>query len=105
MSSRQADDEGNESYEPEILGRKAVVIAADAHELLIMVILANRRDQDAARRETLDKCGRDVAGGGGHEDPVIGHLLGPTFCPVTESTHDVPQAQLAEPALGVAQQL
>ena len=41
---------------------------------------------------------------GSHEHSLIGRLLGPALCAVAESAHDIAQAQLFEPALGIAQQ-
>jgi hypothetical protein len=54
LGARQPGDERDEANETEILGQKAVVFAADAHQLLVAVILADGDDQDAAGSERVD---------------------------------------------------
>ena len=51
MPARQPGDERDEPNETEIFGQKAFVFAANTHQLLVAVILADRDDQDAARSE------------------------------------------------------
>ena len=52
--ARQPRDERDKPNETEILGQKAVVFAANTHQLLVAVILADRDDQDAAGSERVD---------------------------------------------------
>jgi len=47
-------DQWDEPHETKIFGRKPVIFAADAEELLIAVILADGRNQDPVRREPID---------------------------------------------------
>ena len=80
-----------------------MIMTANAHELLIPVILTDRCNQDAARREPFDKSLRDLCCRGGHEHTVVRHLLGPALCPIAKAANNVVQAELSESALGVAQ--
>ena len=57
---RQSGDERDKAHRPQILGDQIAGLgAADAHELLVAMLLADRDDENAARRETVDQCRRD----------------------------------------------
>ena len=59
---RQPGDERDKPDQAQILGRKAAVVAADAHQLLVAVIGADWRHQNPARRQPIDQgAGSSVA--------------------------------------------
>jgi hypothetical protein len=101
---RQPGNKRDEPNETEILSQKAVVFAANTHQLLVAVILADRDDQDAAGSERVDQGRRDFPSRGSHEHSLVWRLLRPALCAVAESAHDIPQAQLFKSALCIAQQ-
>src|SRR5215469_9841314 len=88
-----------------MLGRKSLDAATDAYELLVAVILADRRHENSSGGQPIDQGRWHFRGRSGHEHALIGRLLGPAFGPVAESANDIAQAQLLEAALGIAQQL
>src|SRR5690349_16333405 len=59
LAAREPGDERDEPNETEIFGQKAFVFAANTHQLLVAVILADRDDQDAAWSERVDQDRRD----------------------------------------------
>ncbi len=102
--ARQPGDQRHEPHQAQILGDKSVVGAADAHQLLVAAIGADRRHQHPARRQPVDQRRRHLRRRGGHDDPVIGQLLGPALGAVAESKDDVAQPQRVERRLGLLQQ-
>jgi len=103
VSSRQPGHEWNKADETEMLGRKSLVAATNAHQLLVMVILADRGHKNSARSQAIDQGRWHLRGCGGHQYPLIGSLFGPSFGAIAESTHDIMKAQLREAALGITQ--
>ena len=79
-------------------------MAPNAEELLIAVILANRRDQHPSGRQPLDKGRRNLCRCSSDYHAIVGRQFRPTLRPVTESADNVVQPQFAEAALGIAQQ-
>src|SRR5260221_13937087 len=60
--ARQSGDERNETHGAELFGREAGIVAANAQELLIPPILADRRDQYAAAGQTVGEHGGGTRG-------------------------------------------
>src|SRR5215469_13872677 len=104
-STRQPGYEWNKADETEMLGRKSFVAPTNAHQLLVMVFLADRGHKNSTRSQAIDQGRWHLRGCGGHQYPLIGSLFGPSFGAVAESAYDIAQAQLVETALGIAQQL
>src|SRR5260370_8930362 len=101
---RQPGDERDEPNETEIFGRKPVVFAADADQLLVAVILADRDDQDAAGSERVNEGRRNFRSRGSHEPPLIWRLFGPALRAIADSAPHISQAQLPTPPAPLAQQ-
>jgi hypothetical protein len=54
VSPRKSRDQWDEPHETKIFGGKPVIFAANAEELLIAVVLADRSNQNPIRREPID---------------------------------------------------
>src|SRR5215472_7654455 len=98
----QPDDERHKSNPTQVFGRQSLIAAPDANELLIAVVITNRRDEDPARGKAVDEGRWDLGRRGGDDYAVVGRLFRPTLCPVTESANDVAQAQFGESTLRIA---
>lgn len=92
VASRQPSHERNEADETEMLGCKSLVAATNAHELLVMVILANRGHKNSARSQAIYQRRWHLRGCGGHQYALIGSLLGPSSGAVAESAYDIVKA-------------
>src|SRR5215469_5333244 len=104
-SPRQPGDERHKSHKTEVFCRKAVILTANAHELLISVILTDWCNQDSARRKPFDKGCGDLRRRSGHDYTIVRHLFRPPLHPVPKTADNVAKPQLTESAFGIAQQL
>jgi hypothetical protein len=68
---RQPGDQRHKPHETKVLCRKPMLMTANAHEVLISVIVTDGCNQDAARRKPLDESCRDLCCGGGHDYTVV----------------------------------
>src|SRR6516164_7056454 len=96
---RQPYDERYKPNKAQVFGRQPLIVAPDANELLIAVVITDRRDEDSARGKAIDEGRWDLRRRGGDDYAVVGRLFRPTLCPITESANDVAQAQFSESTL------
>jgi hypothetical protein len=102
FAPRQPDDKRHKPNQTEVFGRQPLIVAPDTKELLIAVVITDRRDEDPARGKAVNEGRWDLRRRGGDDYAVVGRLFRPTLCPITESANDVAQAQFGESTLGIA---
>ena len=88
----------------EIYGTEVIALPGDQDEHLL-VAPADGDDQPAAVAELVEQGDRDVGGSRGHDDPVVGGVLGPAQAAVCALDIDIDVAQLGQALAGGVGQL
>ena len=101
---RDPFDQGYETNRNEVLGFDPALASGNANELLVVMTLADRHDQDTVDIELIDEKLRRLWRCGGHYYSREWRLLGPALVAIARPGRDVVQAEFGKSRFRLGQQ-